>query len=229
MPPSSTPSFSAMRLREVGVRAAGEDHQPLLRAALDVVARLGRACSRHGLEPRQPGELSRRHVLSAFHARSTHPSFVSCRGGNPASDPGGTSSVTTVPAETQASSPTVTGATNVLSTPVLTFLPIVVLAFGRSGVVREVRGHVRRGDVRVLADVGVTDVGQMRHLRPRADPRLLDLHERARLRPRLENGAGAKVTERPDDRTRADRRVDGDHVGADLGPGGDRSSRRAGR
>ena len=114
--------------------------------------------------------------------------------------------MTTVPDQSQTSSPTVTGATNVLSTPVLTFLPIVVRPFGRAGLVREVRGHVPGGDVRVLADVGVADVRQVRHLRARADPRLLDLHECARLRSRLENGSGSKVTERADRRTLADRR-----------------------
>ena len=43
-----------------------------------------------------------------------------------ASAPGGTLSVTTVPAPVYALSPTVTGATKVVSTLVLTFEPIVV-------------------------------------------------------------------------------------------------------
>src|SRR3954471_522717 len=38
-----------------------------------------------------------------------------------------------------------------------------------------VGGDVARADVRVLADVGVTDVGEMRDLRPAADRRVLDL------------------------------------------------------
>src|SRR5436190_24227727 len=38
-----------------------------------------------------------------------------------------------------------------------------------SGPVGEVRGDVAGGDVRVLADVGIADVGQVRHLRTGAD------------------------------------------------------------
>ena len=58
---------------------------------------------------------------------------------------------------------------------------------------------VARADVRVLADLGVADVRQVRHLRALADARVLDLHERACLRARLEHRAGAKVTERADE------------------------------
>src|SRR5689334_12729982 len=97
------------------------------------------------------------------------------------------------------------------------------LPLSPSRLVREVRGHVPGCDVGVLADLGITDVGEVRHLRPGADARLLDLHERARLRPRFENGAGAKVTERPDQRALADGRVDHDrvwpHLAAPRAPG----------
>jgi hypothetical protein len=55
----------------------------------------------------------------------------------------------------------------------------------------------------------------MRHLRALAYARVLDLHECACLRVRLEDRAGAKVTERADRDTRADLCVDGDHVGSD--------------
>src|SRR3954469_18892981 len=50
-------------------------------------------------------------------------------------------------------------------------------ALGLAGLVREVRGDVAGGDVRILADFGVTDVGKVRHLRPCADPGLLQLDE----------------------------------------------------
>src|SRR5215203_1970077 len=50
------------------------------------------------------------------------------------------------------------------------------------GFVRIVHGDVPRGDVRALADLGVADVREVRNLRPRAHARVLDLHERARLR-----------------------------------------------
>ena len=54
-----------------------------------------------------------------------------------------------------------------------------------------------------------------------ADVRVLDLHECARLRARLEDRAGAKVTERPDHRPGADHGVDGDDVRADVRARGD--------
>src|SRR5215211_3523792 len=90
-----------------------------------------------------------------------------------------------------------------------------------SGLVREVDSDVARGDVRVLADLRIADVRQMRNLGPRADARVLDLHERARLRVRLEDRAGAKVTERTNEDTGADLGVDRDRVRADLGAGRD--------
>src|SRR5262249_1090746 len=63
--------------------------------------------------------------------------------------------------------------------------------------VSEVRGDRAGADVRVLADLGVPDVGQVRHLRPWPDCGVLDLHERTRLRIGVEDRSGAKVTERP--------------------------------
>ena len=74
-----------------------------------------------------------------------------------------------------------------------------------------------RADVRLLAHVGVADVGQVRDLRADADARVLDLHECARLRSGFEVGSGAKVTEWADGRTGADLRVDDDCVRADDG------------
>src|SRR4029079_7790450 len=50
-----------------------------------------------------------------------------------------------------------------------------------------VGGDVACSDVRVLADLGVPDVGEVRDLGPLADRRVLDLHERAGL------GVGADV------------------------------------
>src|SRR5207248_1032230 len=75
---------------------------------------------------------------------------------------------------------------------------------GLAGLVLEVRGDVAGRDVRVLADLGVPDVGEVRHLRPGADLGVLHLDERADLRPRADLGAGPDVRE-----------------GADLGPGRD--------
>src|SRR3954470_6717919 len=51
------------------------------------------------------------------------------------------------------------------------------LTFRATGLVREVRGDVAGGNVRPLADLGITDIGEVRHLRAGADARLLDLHE----------------------------------------------------
>src|SRR5581483_1081646 len=88
--------------------------------------------------------------------------------------------------------------------------------------VRVVGGDVAGCDVRVLADLGVAEIREVRHLRTGADARVLHLHERARLRSRLENGAGAKVTERSHERTGADVRIDRNRVGADFGAAGNR-------
>src|SRR5947199_10877446 len=52
-------------------------------------------------------------------------------------------------------------------------------ALGLARFVREVRGDVAGGDVRIFADLGVTDVGEVWHLRAGTDARLLQLDERA--------------------------------------------------
>ena len=132
------------------------------------------------------------------------PSLFTCFARAIASAPGGTSSVITEPAAIHASSPIDTGATNVLSTPVLTLLPIVVRCLDAR--VLLVRRDVPGGDVRVGADVGVSEVGEMGNLRALSDVRVLELDERAGLGARVENGAGAQVAERTDERILADRR-----------------------
>src|SRR4030095_15684857 len=78
-----------------------------------------------------------------------------------------------------------------------------------------------RADFRLLAHVGVADVGQVRDLRACADARVLDLHECARLRSAFEVGSGAKVTEWADGRTWADLRVEDHCMRADDGTSGD--------
>ena len=52
----------------------------------------------------------------------------------------------------------------------------------------------------------------MGHLRAFANARILDLHECAGLRVRLENRSGAKVTERPYEGSLTDYGVDDDRV-----------------
>src|SRR5690349_1166983 len=59
-------------------------------------------------------------------------------------------------------------------------------ALGAAGLVREVGGDVAGGDVGVLPDLGVPDIGEMRNLRPGADFGVLDLDERPGLRPGCE-------------------------------------------
>src|ERR1022692_1335351 len=85
-----------------------------------------------------------------------------------------------------------------------------------TGFVLEVRGDIPGGDVRVLADLGVPDVGEVRDLRAGADGRLLHLDEGADLCPLAENRARPDVGEgadldagrdpdvAPDDRERMD-------------------------
>src|SRR5258708_8291337 len=57
-----------------------------------------------------------------------------------------------------------------------------------------------RAEVRVVTDVGVADVGQVRHLGAGADVGILDLDERARLGALAQQRARPQVGERPDRR-----------------------------
>src|SRR3954469_4694437 len=91
------------------------------------------------------------------------------------------------------------------------------LALRPPRLVRKVGGDRARADVRAGADLRVANVGKVWHLCALPDPRVLDLDECPRLRAGLEDGAGAKVTERPDQRARPDPGVDRHHVRADLG------------
>src|SRR5271169_6127539 len=67
-----------------------------------------------------------------------------------------------------------------------------------TGLVLEVRRDVPGRHVRVLADLGVPDVGEVRDLRAGADGGLLHLDERPDLRPLAEDRARPDVGERPD-------------------------------
>src|SRR4051794_18749984 len=69
--------------------------------------------------------------------------------------------------------------------------------FGSTRLVGIVNGDRPGADVRLRADLGVADVGQVRHLCPLSDPGILELDERARLSAGFQHGSGAKVTERP--------------------------------
>ena len=82
-------------------------------------------------------------------------------------------------------------------------------------------GHVSSSDVRVVPDIRIAEIREVRNLRPLADACVLELDERSSLRPGLENGAGSEVAERPDVHLRADDRVDDDGVRPDLSAGGD--------
>ena len=104
------------------------------------------------------------------------------------SAPSGTSSVITEPAPVYASSPTVTGATSEVWTPVRTS-PADHRAVLAAAVV--VGGDRAGADVRARADVGVADVGEVRDLGARADVGVLDLHERAGLGALVQRGARA--------------------------------------
>src|SRR6266487_4569592 len=67
--------------------------------------------------------------------------------------------------------------------------------FWPAGLMGEVGRDVAGRDVRVLADFGIADVRDMRHLRPRADLRVLDLDERAGPGAGAELRSRAQVTE----------------------------------
>src|SRR3954454_2646313 len=78
--------------------------------------------------------------------------------------------------------------------------------------VLEVGGHVGGGDVRVMPDFRVSDVGQMRDLGAGADLGVLDLHERADLPALAEARAGSHVRERADLGAGRDPDVAADHA-----------------
>src|SRR5712691_6958167 len=111
-------------------------------------------------------------------------------------------------------------------------------ALGLPPLVREIGGDVAGGDVRILADLGVPDVGEVRHLRAGADAGLLQLDERPGLGALAEDGARPEIGEGADGDAGADLGVDRDDVRADLGARGDlrraakdgeRMDRRVGR
>src|SRR3954468_22928581 len=72
-----------------------------------------------------------------------------------------------------------------------------------------VGGDGAGADVRVLADLGVADVGQVGHLGALSDHRVLDLDKGAGLGALEQDGARAKVAERPDRGVAPDLGVDG--------------------
>src|SRR5438552_17535784 len=94
-------------------------------------------------------------------------------------------------------------------------------ALGLPLLMREIGGDVAGGDVRILADLGVADVREVRHLRAGADAGLLELDERSGLRAVAEHGARSKIREWADGDAGTDLGVDRDDVRADLGAGGD--------
>src|SRR5262249_30286837 len=85
-----------------------------------------------------------------------------------------------------------------------------------TGLIGEVPGDVAGCDVRVLTDLGIANVGEMRDLRAGPDLRVLDLDERAGLGAGRELRPGTEVGERADGRALADLCVDRDDVRADL-------------
>src|SRR3954454_19155452 len=94
-------------------------------------------------------------------------------------------------------------------------------ALGFSGLVREVDRDVPGRHVGVLTDIRIAEIGEVRHLRPGADPSLLQLHERPHLRIFGKDRSRPEVRERADHDARADLGVDGNDVWADLGTGAD--------
>ena len=137
------------------------------------------------------------------------PSRAGCAAGPPetASAPGGTLRRTTVPPPVEAPSPISTGATKVLLEPRAGQPADARAVLGDPVVVGEDRAGP---DVGLLADLGVADVGQVRHLGAVADLGVLGLHEGADLaarRPAWCRGAGRRTVRRwPGRRSRRARR-----------------------
>ena len=155
--------------------APGEEQQPLLRDEL------------HGLLPFRVLP-----VVGCVIVALRRPSLPRSRAGTPlASAPGGTSRVTTAPAPVYAPSPTSTGATSTVFDPVRTPSPILVRCLSPAVVVG---GDRARAEVGAGADLGVADVGEVRHLGALADLGVLDLDERARRARRRRGGCPAAAT-----------------------------------
>src|SRR5439155_19003258 len=100
---------------ELAAGAPRGDHDALATRARE-------AGGRHGAGLRLDGA----HSSDSFSTRSAYPSTFSCFGRAIPSAPSGTSSVITDPAPVYAPSPTRTGATKELFTPVLARFPISV-------------------------------------------------------------------------------------------------------
>src|SRR3989454_3979017 len=90
-----------------------------------------------------------------------------------------------------------------------------------AGFVGVVRRDVASSHVRVLADLGVANVGEVWHFRASTDLGVLDLDERPCLGPRAELRPGTQVTERADLGAGANLGVLHDHVRSDLCAGTD--------
>jgi hypothetical protein len=93
-------------------------------------------------------------------------------------------------------------------------LRAVLAAFGQLGPVVGRDGAC--GNVRVLADLGVADVREVRHLRAVTDARVLHLDEGACLGTRSENSSRAEVGERTYRGPWPDLRVDEDRMRPDF-------------
>ena len=165
--------------------AAREDHQPLGVLAVDA----------GGHEPPPVAVAAAARAAARAAAFAVNPSMTLWRARAIPRAPSGTSVVMMEPAPVIASSPIRTGATNTQSEPVLTRAPIQVRCL-REAVV--VGGDVAGADVGVLADVGVADVRQVRHLGALAQDRVLELHVGADAGAVAEHRAGAQVGEGPD-------------------------------
>src|SRR5438067_2341496 len=66
------------------------------------------------------------------------------------------------------------------------------------GLVRVIRSDVAGRDIRVRADLSVSEIRHVRDFRPRADVRVLELDESAGLRTAFQHGSRAEVAEGPD-------------------------------
>ena len=151
--------------------------------------------------------------------------MLRCGPPDTASAPGGTSRRTTVPAPVAAPSPIVTGATNTLSRPGAAVPADDGAVLGDAVVV----GGDRAGaDVGALADLGVADVRQVRHLGARArSGRSWSRRTSRSCRRSARSRARPQVGERPDRRHRRRARAPEPWVRTTLRPGADARRRSA--
>ena len=143
-------------------------------------------------------------ALMAFNfsnIRVARPGLLTCRARPMATASAGTSSVMTEPDAVSASSPTVTGATSMVSDPMKARLPMRGAVLHHAVIVA---GDGARADIGELAHIGIAQIGQVADLDAFVEDGILDLDKVADMHVLGQFGAGAQAGKGADLRATAD-------------------------